>query len=535
VKTNFANVRLPVRGDRLIGRDHVCRIILRAILSLQSCDLMGLRRIGKTSVLQEIERRLKEVITKDDVVLFADLSVFSSDDAVAASPETRFYEGLTRALDEELLDREGVNSHAGQCEVSAHSAVFNSVYIAPGATDQENAFEFFMSFLTRYYRKTGARVFVLVDEFDSCCTYGTRLSGFLRRFRYLVDSSAKTGFVSVVATSRSITMLESKTNGDASTLHNVLEHADLTCFGREVFEELCDLSETQVPSQMRDKMFECSFGHPFLATVLLHHFNRLAEEGATDIDFECIRVCAHSDFEDYFHELRKVFSSFAVDQEVVSSGIENWFDCLVWHECYQTQIPQHVRATFVRFGFWRDNRNLPSVVREFLARHRTDIWQELRSLETRFRRMIDRQLSDYYGCDDWFEKMRLPEYGSLDDPWRNEKKPFQEIVRGMRARRQKEQPDLPVSYLECTYLDDLLNLMLVEWHWKPDANRKWKGFGILFDGDVAKCREQLLAAGKVRNPEAHFVEYPVVLKARFQEANRYLSAILDRAEREMQV
>lgn len=536
MKTNFADVRLPVKGERLVGRTRVCRDLLEAVLCQQSCDLMGLRRIGKTSVLREVERLLAEKKNEDDVVLYVDLSMFSSDDLEGTDPETQLYEFLTRALDEELLSREFESQDVfPDSKELRHSKVYSSVYVAPSPAGRTNAFDFFRSFLKKNFKRCGARVFVLIDEFDSCCVYGGQLAGFLKRFRHIVDSSLETGFVSIVATSRSITMLESKTNGDASTLHNVLEHVDLTCFDRATFEKLCDLSEVAVPSPVRDEMFKYSFGHPFLGTLLLRQFNRLSGERRDEVGFDDLRACVYADVEDYFYELRNVFSSFAVLREITNSGIENWFDCLVWRECYHAQIPQHVLATYMRYGFWKDGAEIPYVLREFLFRHRTDIWKELKSLETRFRRLISHYLRSYYGGEDeeWFIRMRLPEFRSSDDPWKKEKEPFQKIVAGMRARRQKELPDVPVGYLDCTYLDDLLSLMLIEWHWRADESRGWKGFGVLFDGDIQKCREQIQAVGRVRNPEAHFVEYPSSMKIRFQEADRYLSLVLDKAEREM--
>ena len=537
MKTNFSNVRLPVSGERFVGRSRICCRILDYMQNNQSCDLMGLRRIGKTSVLREVERRLRECKSTDDMIGYVDLSEFSGKYSVSGEledPESLLYKNLIEILDEELLEKEGLNKAGGQVsETVSHSKIFSSVYVAPDPSGRLDMFSFFKSFLKKFHKKSGGRFFVFLDEFDACCGYGERLAGFLKRIRLIIDSYQDTGFVCVLATSRSITMLESKTDGDASTLHNVLEHADIRPFSRESFEKLCDLSMASVPPEMRNKFFTFSFGHPFLATILLHHFNLLVEDGQVPSSFDDVFRGALSDFEDYFYEVRKIFASFPVGKDFTSHGIENWFHCLVWRELYHANIPNHVLETLRRYGFWtNDNENMPQVIHDYLARQRLDVWSDLRQIETRLRRLVEKGLRKIYGDrEDWFSEMKVPANDDQEYPWKKEEKPFKEIVKGMRARRKKNQPGVPVSYLDCTYLDDLLNLMLIKWHWRT-TECEWPGFSRYFDDDITKCREMILAAGAVRNPEAHFIDYPDVIKVRFEKARRYLTSILDKAENE---
>lgn len=530
MKHDFTNIRHWVSGERFVGREKECSKLTRYVEEDLSCAIVGLRRIGKTSVLKEIKRRLQaQASAGGRIVIELDFEAFTRD---IETPEATFYRELSVLLDKALLDDQTLDGNA--TDGARHSKLYEALPKREGHSVFDE-YRFFEDFLVRQYRNSKKKVILLLDEFDSCVQLGEGMAGFLKRIRSLIDNTRENGFVCVLASSRSIHMLESKTTGDASTLNNALQTVRLAPFARQDFERLCDQSSIPLGPAERDAFFARSFGHPFLAGLLLHHYNELHEESGKAPAPEEVIQCARCDFETYFSELQGLFMSFPVGRDFEAVGIRNWFDCLVWREMYAAKIPQRILETFMRYGFWKGEERLPEALHEFVERDSMEVWPELRRIETGFRRLIEKGLKSYYADDseEWFLKMELPEYMSAQDPWKDKRGPFQKIVEVWRKKRLKEFPGSSVSYLDCTYLDDLMNLMMIPSHWECNASRHWKGFGVCFNSDKEKCREMLLAAGRVRNPSAHFVDIPSEIKAKFSEAARYLAGALERGESEM--
>lgn len=518
MKYDFTNVRKWVSGDRFVGREKECGDLMKHIRDDLSSAVVGLRRIGKTSVLKEVRRRLCGV--SGVVVIDVDMECFTGE---LPEPEATFYEFLLERLDDEFR---------GDSD-SEHCVYYPVRTLGSEEPRVIRAFTMLQNFLKRFHDRTEGRIVLLLDEFDICAKWGDRMCGFLQRFRSLIDESPDYGFVCVLASSRAIKMLEAKTVGDASTLDNALEKVYLKPLASGDLSRLKSLSEAPVSETSHRAYFEYSFGHPFLYGLLLRRHNMLSRSGDVVDNPENVRDACLSDFENYFDELRHVFETFPVIKSLPDIGIRNWFECLVWREVYFANIPEHIEGIFRKYGLWNECNEMSSVLRDFLKRHQGDVWRELGCLERRLRSFVGGRLKAYYGnSETWFIDMQLPEHGSVDDPWRKKPDSFQNIVNGMRARRQKEQPEMAVDYLDCVYLDDLMHLMQIPHHWKDNPQKGWKGFGAYFGGDLTKCKEMIRAVGSVRNPEAHFIDYPDRLKLRFAEAEKYLSALLDNAERE---
>ena len=525
MKCDFTNVVKWVTGDRFVGREKTCEDLVRFVQSDLSCAVVGLRRIGKTSVLKAVESRLRKA--DEDIVISIDMEQYTKDRPL---PEARLYVDIVNQIDEALIEK-GVYSLG---EDKRHSTFYESIIKQESGDVIMDAYVFLTSFLRRQYRQKQVRFVLLLDEFDaSVACMGDGLSGFLKRFRTMVDDTPENGFVCVLATSRAIKMLEAKTIGDASTLDGALKSVNVKPISCADFNRLCDISEAPVRAQTRDSYFHQAFGHPFLLGQLLHYHNELYRAKGEEPLSSAVMEMACCEFENYFDELHNVFASFPVPQELASTGINNWFDCLVWREIYYAKIPPHILETFKRYGFWNNGCAMPSVLHEFLARRRIDVWPELKRIEIRLRRWIGSRLREKYGRADWFMVMKLPKHGCKEDPWKRYEKSFQETVDDMRARRQKDLPDILVSHLDCTYLDDLMHLIVLDVHWRDSSN--WQGFGRYFDGDIQKFKKMVIDVGNVRNPEAHFVDYPEHLKAKFVEADRYLTNILDQVEKEITI
>ena len=125
----------PVSGSRFFGRDLELRRILQG--STSNFAIMGIRRIGKTSLLREIERRLRAAAQESGDER-AQERIIVMDCSAIASPND-FIREVVRKLHPPELAR----------------------------LDNRQFPIFFPNFLERMSRRFGGRLIFLLDEFDS--------------------------------------------------------------------------------------------------------------------------------------------------------------------------------------------------------------------------------------------------------------------------------------------------------------------------------------------------------------------------------
>lgn len=129
----------PVMGSRFFGREFEVRRILQS--SDTNFAIMGIRRIGKTSLMREIERQLREQAQEDGDKLAAERILFI-DCSVHSSPESLIHE-VVRKLRPQELPR-----------------------LSPGRFSL-----FFPDFLERMSQRHGGSINFFLDEFDRVLTW----------------------------------------------------------------------------------------------------------------------------------------------------------------------------------------------------------------------------------------------------------------------------------------------------------------------------------------------------------------------------
>ncbi|WP_423222846.1 AAA family ATPase [Candidatus Amarolinea aalborgensis] len=153
----------PVSGSRFFGRDLELRRILQG--STSNFAIMGIRRIGKTSLLREIERRLRAAAQESGDERAQD-RIIVMDCSAIASPND-FVREIVRKLHPPELAR----------------------------LDNRQFPIFFPNFLERMARRFGGRLIFLLDEFDSLLAWhytdgallhGLRASSNLGHCRYII-------------------------------------------------------------------------------------------------------------------------------------------------------------------------------------------------------------------------------------------------------------------------------------------------------------------------------------------------------------
>lgn len=153
----------PVSGSRFFGRDLELRRILQG--STSNFAIMGIRRIGKTSLLREIERRLRADAQESDDER-AQQRIIVMDCSAIASPHD-FVREVVRKLHPPELAR----------------------------LDNRQFPIFFPDFLQRMSRRFGGRLTFLLDEFDpllawhytdGALLHALRASSNLEHCRYII-------------------------------------------------------------------------------------------------------------------------------------------------------------------------------------------------------------------------------------------------------------------------------------------------------------------------------------------------------------
>lgn len=292
----------PVTGSRFFGREFEIRRILQQADS--NFALMGIRRIGKTSLLREVERRLREQVqdaTRNDQkvrdrIIFMDCSAITSAD--------HFVQEVVRKLNPRELTRLGHRQYP----------------------------IFFPDFLDRMSRRYGGPLIFLLDEFDQLLTWYYTDDSLLNSLR----ASSNMGHCRyIIAGFREV--LHAFSNVD-SPLFNFAKPIRLKEFSRDQTSELVlkPLEMLRVHVERRnevvDRIYDETAGQPnliqFYCSILVEQLDRrgsrtISADSLFDVyGDEDFRAFVVSTFMDNTTHLEKAIV-FAV---MAKYGLEQAFD-----------------------------------------------------------------------------------------------------------------------------------------------------------------------------------------------------------------
>jgi AAA domain len=332
-------------GQRFVGRsEQLERLMERVLTGAGSTAIVGLARIGKSSLAAELLRRTADAERKSRPTLVLDLSTFENGAAVLAY----WHHWL------------------GQSDGSSSASIHQNFRL-----------------LRRYLETVGpaSRQIVVVDELDAVRQFPDG-ADFLRLLRELLHDPSRTGVVAILCSRRPIAALEQQMQ-DISTLAGVMEHLSIGPFDEEEFKVLCSRASSRVGAGWREAVWRVSGGHPFLAEMGL--CASLRGDGSVEVDE------FHDQALRYFQQLEVSLNGEGLLLELIQEVIGP-----------RVSSNRAAFAELQRYGLMRSPRQaLSQAFTEFLelVALNLDLWGLFGEVERELRRVIDTVLTDAYGVN----------------------------------------------------------------------------------------------------------------------------------------
>lgn len=254
----------PVIGKRFFGRDRILAELKDAIVSGRPSGIFGLRKVGKTSLLKECERR---ATASGDIVVYVDLLRVPSQ----VNDARWLYWRIANLLYERVADR-------GQTTIRWRlGGVYSDYLDLPDSFPVAIAFDADMSALIRSVSSPAwgvrPRVVILLDEIERILPTelgNVEFVGFFDFFSYLRGFAQETQDLTIIVTGANPSITEiSQFNGRDNPVFN---------FFQEVYLQLLEVDEAKAMMHALgrgmgvkfsetscDRIVELTGGHPYFA------------------------------------------------------------------------------------------------------------------------------------------------------------------------------------------------------------------------------------------------------------------------------
>ncbi|MBI1763515.1 MAG: AAA family ATPase [Acidobacteria bacterium] len=243
-----------IQGDRLVGREHEIEEMLTHLVGGSNISLVGLNRVGKSSLVAEILCRLRQ---RNPEILIVE------PDLAGLSTNTGAADLFTVILDAvvDLLSERGLPLPNR----------FNEDILALPNDSSYHAYHRCYRGLSKL-RQQGLQITIVLDEFDKI-RHLKEASDSIQRLRELIYNEAKTGTSGVIISRRRIKLIEEQIR-DVSTLAGIchlyyLKPLDLNGVKAIVARAAgrAELFNNETVSYVYDR----TGGHPFLAEMMCCH------------------------------------------------------------------------------------------------------------------------------------------------------------------------------------------------------------------------------------------------------------------------
>jgi hypothetical protein len=462
----------PVSGSRLVGRRLLLDRLVMRIRSEAHCSIVGLPRMGKTSVAREVLRCLAAT---EDRLVGGHITL----DAISGP-----IQAYTRILDETSMD------------ASDEPPIVRS-------SDHDKAYECFLRTL-RKRRRSGQKSVIVVDEVDAIVRDDfSDAPLFVSRIREVANDRDRYGITFIFVSRRSLDMIQGAV--DCSTLAGLCEVIYLQPLGRDGLEKLAARSPVPVDNAGSEALWRITGGHPFLAEVVMCE---AVEKGKSRLDDRSIESAQHAQSHEFTNQYRQLASLLSH---------EEMFDAM----CELVVGPQwrpispHTVSLLKHYGLLRSIDEAAGGV-ECISQHfrgylalltrTTPSWVLLGAAERQLRYLIQDRMVEAYG-EDWFEGLRkkLPKMTDTLD----------KLVQ-QRVREERMFGDAASDFiLDYAYIGDLKDLVFAE----------WEKYRSVLGGAKADWERRFQDIMKVRNPMAHHRPVPADV---LQDAERSCNALLNR-------
>lgn len=267
----FSQFGAPITGDEFIGRTYHLDIMENRIINVihpGNLAIIGLPRIGKTSIVKEFLRRNSDyLINIKRIPLYIDISQFHNVDD--------FFMGLVTSAQRKNSDI-GINAQK-------FSSILENIKNAKDAFDHNNQVnEFFAE-----YRKLGYTVIYFLDEFDlisQICPDAT----VLQRIRNLISSDS--GVKIVTISRRTLAEIERNITSDsraASTFAGVFQDTFVSEFNDEdindYYKKLADNNVTLSESEKKTMIDQCGTFPLYVSGIGFHLIDQKNRTGEINL------------------------------------------------------------------------------------------------------------------------------------------------------------------------------------------------------------------------------------------------------------
>lgn len=468
----FSGRGAPVSGSRLVGRRLLLDRLMMRMRSEAHCSIVGLPRMGKTSVVREALRLLGAT----DAPL---VSGYITLDAISGP-----IQAYARILDE-----------------TSEEAPDELQILRP--QDHDEAYECFLRML-RKRRRCGRKAVIAVDEVDAIVRDDFADAPlFVSRIREVANDRDRYGITFIFVSRRSLDMIQGAV--DCSTLAGLCEVIYLQPLEPNGLEELAARSPVPVDSGGREALWRITGGHPFLAEVVMCE---AVEKGGSHLDDKSIESAQHAQSHEFTNQYRQLANLLSH---------EDMFEAM----CELVVGPQwrhispHAVCLLKHYGVLRSIDEAAGGV-ECMSQHFQNYlglltrtkpsWVLLGEAEGQLRYLIQDRMLEAYG-EDWFEelKKKLPKMNAAMD----------KLVQ-QRVREKLMFGDAASDFiLDYAYIGDLKDLVFAE----------WDRYRFILGGTKADWEKRFQDIMKVRNPMAHHRPVPVDV---VQDAERSCKALLTR-------
>lgn len=441
----------PVSGERLVGRKELLEKLVNRIEHRAHCSIVGLRRIGKTSLAREAVRKAMALPSSSH-----SSSVYISLDAVG-SP------------------------------IGAYSRIIKDIedstdYIDIQHSNHDECYDQFCQVL-RGRCKNGKKSIVVVDEFDAIIHSKFPDSQlFVARLREIANDQERYGITFVFISRRQLSQIQGEI--DYSTLAGLCETFHIKPFDRNSLGCLMKRSLLKIDDSAKEHLWYFTGGHPYLAEVVMCEVMNQQNSRITE---ECIKAAQNAQLNEFMEQYKEL-KKFLDDHGMFEPLCE-----LVVGPFWRTIDPD-TTSRLRGYGLLRNDdvhdsnyRCMSEHFRDYLTmlNRATPTWVLLGNAERQLRNLVRDCMTQEYG-DKWFDELqtRRPIMAGLLEKQLREKRQFGDAASNF--------------VLDYAYFGELSDVVIGDWN--------------IYRGTLGEDRtyweEEFKAVVRVRNPLAHHREVP---------------------------
>ena len=473
----FADYGGIVHGDRFIGRQESLDIIESRIIQPKepaNLAIIGQPRSGKSSlVYQALIERKDQIIKENFIPIWINLSTYDEPRA--------FFQSLVSVCLEELEDLELLNAEI-QC---AADRAYDSQL--PWNEEYRRIQRFF-----KKVRRTGYRILIVLDEFDSArYLFKDNVADFqkLRELSY----APELGVTLITTSRRNIKTIELQA-GDISTLSETFRRHYLAMFDDqdlEVFFDRLAYSGVTVCEVLKNDILSYCGGYPYLLDMLgCEIIEMRRKEQEVNVE-KAVAQIAHTLFGHYHHIVDLLKEDGSLD-----GLLQILFGPVI-------DVRQETVSEFLGYGLIREAADgtysgFSEHFHDFLRLMERksgggDLWPIWGKTEKALRQLITETMLERYG-ERWVERLEK-QYSRFrrESPKTGEPGIFEQC----RIARQKDEKlfgnRASQNLLDYTYPMQLFEIILAEWN----------SFRDIFGRDKQYWNQRAEFIAKIRNPLAH--------------------------------